>query len=509
MVATSRVVRKKYGKHYKIVFIGPCTAKKCEGFDKDIEGEVDCVLTFVELRQMFEEDKITPEGIKATEFDPPWGGTGSLFPVGGGLLQAGNIKEDLITEDVIAINDRVHFVEALKEFASGNLKARLLEILACEGCIMGAGMTDKSSHFQRRHRIGKYTRNRLKKMSMERWRKDIEEFSKLDMSRKYSAKDQRQNDPGDEVIQKILSKMGKYSKEDELNCGACGYPTCREHALAIYHNLAESEMCLPYTIGELEKAVNELEYSNDKLSTIQEALMHAERLASMGQLAAGIAHEINNPLGVILMYAHLMQENGELDNKSLEDATLIASQADRCKKIVAGLLNFARENKVMKVSTDINALVDEALKLVQVPAETNIVFKRCENEPFAEVDGDQIVQVFTNIISNALAAMKKNGRLEIDIFSNDDKVRISITDDGHGIPKENMNRIFEPFFTTKQLGKGTGLGLSVTYGIVKMHSGDIKVESNADPEKGNTGTTFTVILPRRGSKEHSSKELLG
>jgi signal transduction histidine kinase len=163
----------------------------------------------------------------------------------------------------------------------------------------------------------------------------------------------------------------------------------------------------------------------------------------------------------------------------------------------------------MKVSTDINALVDEALKLVQVPAETNIVFKRCENEPFAEVDGDQIVQVFTNIISNALAAMKKNGRLEIDIFSNDDKVRISITDDGHGIPKENMNRIFEPFFTTKQLGKGTGLGLSVTYGIVKMHSGDIKVESNADPEKGNTGTTFTVILPRRGSKEHSSKELLG
>jgi hypothetical protein len=340
MVATSRVVRKKYGKHYKIVFIGPCTAKKCEGFDKDIEGEVDCVLTFVELRQMFEEDKITPEGIKATEFDPPWGGTGSLFPVGGGLLQAGNIKEDLITEDVIAINDRVHFVEALKEFASGNLKARLLEILACEGCIMGAGMTDKSSHFQRRHRIGKYTRNRLKKMSMERWRKDIEEFSKLDMSRKYSAKDQRQNDPGDEVIQKILSKMGKYSKEDELNCGACGYPTCREHALAIYHNLAESEMCLPYTIGELEKAVNELEYSNDKLSTIQEALMHAERLASMGQLAAGIAHEINNPLGVILMYAHLMQENGELDNKSLEDATLIASQADRCKKIVAGLLKF-------------------------------------------------------------------------------------------------------------------------------------------------------------------------
>lgn len=509
MVATARVVREICGSEIDVVFIGPCTAKKCEGFDEDLVGEINCVLTFVEIREMFAGKSLDPEKVVLSEFDPPWGATGSLFPVGGGLLQAANIKEDLMAEDVIAVNDRLHFVEALKEFENGSLRARLLEVLACQGCIMGAGMSDASSQFSRRHRIGKYTRNRIEKMDMGRWENDIEKYSKLDLTRQYRAKDQRQEDPGNEVIQMILAEMGKFSEEEELNCGACGYETCREHALAIFQNLAESEMCLPYTIGELEKAVGELEHSNNKLTSIQEALMHAERLASMGQLAAGIAHEINNPLGVILMYAHLMQENGELDSKAMEDASLIAGQADRCKKIVAGLLNFARENKVMKVATDMNSLVDEAMKLVQVPYDTKVIFKRCKESPFAEVDGDQIVQVLSNIISNALAAMTSHGTLEIEVSGNDEKISVSIHDDGYGIPKDNIKRIFEPFFTTKQLGKGTGLGLSVTYGIVKMHSGDIKVESNADLAEGPTGTKFTVILPKHGSKESNSNQFIG
>ncbi|GAB4285023.1 MAG: hypothetical protein Kow0029_31760 [Candidatus Rifleibacteriota bacterium] len=509
MVATARVVRSIHGNETKVVFIGPCTAKKCEGFDEDLEGEINCVLTFVEIRRMFEEANIDPESVKLSDFDRPWGGTGSLFPVGGGLLQAADLTEDLMAEDVIAVNDRLHFVEALKEFENGSLRARLLEVLACQGCIMGAGMSDRASQFSKRHRIGKYTRSRIEKMNMEQWRKDVEEFSKIDLTRKYRSRDQRTDGPGEDVIKMILADMGKFSIEDELNCGACGYETCREHALAISQNLAESEMCLPYTISELEKAVKELENSNNKLSSIQEALMHAERLASMGQLAAGIAHEINNPLGVILMYAHLMQENCNLDSKAMEDASLIAAQADRCKKIVAGLLNFARENKVLKIPTDINNLVDEALKLVQIPSETVVVFKRCEDNPIAEVDGDQIVQVLTNIISNAVAAMDSHGRLEIEVTGNKEKVRISVKDNGHGISKENMKRIFEPFFTTKQLGKGTGLGLSVTYGIVKMHNGDIHVESNADPAEGPTGTVFTVILPRTGSKESLKNQYIG
>ncbi|MBU1105143.1 MAG: 4Fe-4S binding protein [Candidatus Riflebacteria bacterium] len=509
MVATARVVRAICGPDIKIVFIGPCTAKKCEGFDEDLENEVNCVLTFVELKQMLAESKIEPDRANKMDFAPPWGGTGSLFPVGGGLLQAAEIKEDLMSEDIISINDRLHFVEALKSFGDGSLKARLLEILACEGCIMGAGMSDdNASQFSRRHRIGTYTRKRLEKMDHQRWKDDIEKFSKLDLSRKYRNHDQRQENPNEEVIHMIMSEMGKFSQEDELNCGACGYETCREHALAIFHNLAESEMCLPFTIGELEKAIGELEHSNKKLSSIQEALMHAERLASMGQLAAGIAHEINNPLGVILMYAHLMQDSCEDDTRAKEDASIIASQADRCKKIVSGLLNFARENKVMKTPTDMNMLVSDALRLVQTPYETTVRISKCNENPIAEVDGDQIIQILTNFISNALAAMEKDGILEITVLGSEEKVSIAVKDNGKGILKENMNRVFEPFFTTKQLGKGTGLGLAVTYGIVKMHSGDIKVESNADPAEGPTGTTFTVTFPRHTVKDTNSSQYI-
>ena len=509
MVATARVVRDICGPDIKIVFIGPCTAKKCEGFDPNLEGEVNCVLTFVELRQMLAESNITPDKIEEVDFAPPWGGTGSLFPVGGGLLQAAGITEDLISDDVIAINDRLHFVEALKSFEDGTLKTRLLEILACEGCIMGAGMTfDAASLFSRRHRVGRYTRKRLDKMDMQRWKDDIEKYSKLDLTRSYRNRDQRQENPDDEVIKMIMAEMGKFSREDELNCGACGYESCREHALAIFHNLAESEMCLPYTIGELEKAIGELEHSNKKLSSIQEALMHAERLASMGQLAAGIAHEINNPLGVILMYAHLMQDACKEGTREREDASVIASQADRCKKIVAGLLNFARENKVMKMPTDMNKLVEDALKLVQIPYTINIAIKRCDENPVAEVDGDQVIQVLTNIVSNAVAAMENGGSLEISVIGTPDKIRYAIKDTGKGIPKENMNRVFEPFFTTKQLGKGTGLGLAVTYGIVKMHSGDIRVESNADPAQGQTGTTFTVTFPRHATRDSNSQQFI-
>ena len=119
----------------------------------------------------------------------------------------------------------------------------------------------------------------------------------------------------------------------------------------------------------------------------------------------------------------------------------------------------------------------------------------------AEIDPDQIAQVLTNLITNALASMQEGGELTVTVGGDDERVRLDVSDTGTGIRKENLKKIFEPFFTTKQMGKGTGLGLSVTYGIVKMHSGDISVTSNADPAAGQTGTTFTVKLPRRSREK--------
>ncbi|MEA1928504.1 MAG: ATP-binding protein, partial [Candidatus Auribacterota bacterium] len=366
-----------------------------------------------------------------------------------------------------------------------------------EGCIMGAGMKTDAPLFRRRSLISGYARGRINKTDIASWEEQTDRFQSLDLSRSYADLDQCLEQPAGEEITEILHRMGKFKPEDELNCGACGYYSCREHAVAILKGLAESEMCLPYTIDRLNVTVGELAQSNKELADTQDALMQSERLASMGHLAAGIAHEVNNPLGVVLMYAHLMLEDLEEESRLKQDAKMIVDQADRCKKIVAGLLHFARQNKVLREPIDIRELMDKGCSSVVRPKNVTIEVEDTLNNPVAELDREQILQVLTNLISNACAAMDKGGKITITARDTPERISISVRDTGVGIPPENQSKIFEPFFTTKQIGKGTGLGLAVTYGIIKMHCGEILVESNSDPDSGPTGTIFTINLPRK------------
>ncbi len=184
--------------------------------------------------------------------------------------------------------------------------------------------------------------------------------------------------------------------------------------MAIHKRLAETEMCLPHTIDQLRMALREVESSHVQLAAAQEALVQSEKLASMGQLAAGIAHEVNNPLGVVLMYSHLLLDDCEPQSKMREDLAMIAEQADRCKKIVAGLLHFARQNKVVRIPNDLRELIDRAM--LHDPGARE--HRRSTSStawpiPIAEVDRDQIVQVLTNLVSNAVAAMEDGGTLTI------------------------------------------------------------------------------------------------
>jgi signal transduction histidine kinase len=316
----------------------------------------------------------------------------------------------------------------------------------------------------------------------------------LDLARAFGVDDQRLPAPSAAELAAILGRLGKLKPQDELNCGACGYDTCREHAVAIHDGLAESEMCLPYTIEELRRTVQELAVSHGKLASAQEALVHSEKLASMGQLAAGIAHEVNNPLGVVLMYTHMLLEESPPESPLRGDLATIVEQTDRAKRIVAGLLNFARQNKVVLAEVDVRELVGRCLRSVTVPAGVRVVVEH-RGDPLAEIDGDQIAQVLINLLTNAVAAMPDGGELRVTSCGTDDELRLEVADTGVGIPPEHRGRIFTPFFTTKRAGQGTGLGLAVTYGIVKMHRGDIRVESNADPAAGPRGSTFSVRLP--------------
>jgi signal transduction histidine kinase len=302
--------------------------------------------------------------------------------------------------------------------------------------------------------------------------------------------------PSHDALKEILARMNKYGDEDELDCGACGYDSCREHAVAIWQGLAEVEMCLPYSVEELHKTVEELQDSNRSLETTKEALVKSEKLASMGQLAAGIAHEVNNPLGILLLHANLLLEDCESDPEVSADVKLIVDQANRCKKIISGLLNFARQSRVVRQPTDVTDLVAEVLRTIPIAEGVSVEVVDHLDDPIAELDGDQMIQVLTNLFTNAQHAMPDGGGITVTLDGTEENVIVTVHDEGTGIPEENLGKLFSPFFTTKQVGKGTGLGLAVTHGIVKMHRGQITVESNADPTAGPTGTTFTISLPR-------------
>jgi signal transduction histidine kinase/iron only hydrogenase large subunit-like protein len=501
MLAMARALRQIHGAGLKPVFIGPCVAKKAEAASVRVEGEAAAVITFIELREMFMHRAITPDWIQPSEFDPPRPGLGALFPLKRGLLQAAHIEEDLVTENVISTGGHRNFVDAIGEFEAGDFDAQLLEVLCCDGCIMGPGVSCHAPQCTRRSRISQYVRARMATLDQAQWEADMARFAGLDLSRTFKANDQRLDQPGAEELQDVLLRMGKHSAEDELNCGACGYDTCRAHAVAILRGLAESEMCLPFTIEQTKKAVDNLAVTNQELAQTQHALVQSEKLASMGQLAAGIAHEVNNPLGVVLMYAHLLLDECPPDAPQRADLEMVAAEADRCKKIVAGLLNFARQNRVLLQPVDVVEMVGQCLRTLPPPEGVAVELHSMLDDPSADLDADQITQVLINLVTNAYAAMPGGGTLTLSLSSEADNVNIAVADTGIGIPEENRKKVFEPFFTTKQMGKGTGLGLAVSYGIVKMHRGDIRMHSNADPAQGPTGTTFMLILPRRARQD--------
>ncbi len=244
----------------------------------------------------------------------------------------------------------------------------------------------------------------------------------------------------------------------------------------------------------------------------QEQLIDAEKLASLGRMAAGIAHELNGPLTGIVTFAHLMRKRiPPEDKQDAEALDVIIEQANKCSKIIKGLLGFARKGTSEKIQISINDLLESSIAMVKNQAEfhnVQLVFNLAENLPSVTVDPNQIQQVFLNMLTNAVDAMNDVGTIKIttrivkdETDPNKQFVEIEFADTGPGIPPEHMNKIFEPFFTTKPVGKGTGLGLPVSYGIIKKHGGDITVKSEV-----GKGATFLIRLPAEQPQWNNTQE---
>jgi len=254
----------------------------------------------------------------------------------------------------------------------------------------------------------------------------------------------------------------------------------------------------------LDEAFNDMARSlkghNDQLQNMHHQLAITEKLTALGEMAAGVAHEINNPLGGILLYSNIVLEDIPEDSPARENMQKIIYQTNRCKEIVQSLLDFAKTPTSAMLPLQINQIIFTSLKLVRGQSMFHgieIEARLAENLPETIGDRSRLEEVFLNLFINAADAMKGNGKLTIITgLSTNKSIRISISDTGKGIDKEHLSHIFEPFFTTKEPGEGTGLGLSIVYGIIQKHNGTIDAECTP-----GTGTTFIISLPAyKGNK---------
>ena len=249
----------------------------------------------------------------------------------------------------------------------------------------------------------------------------------------------------------------------------------------------------------LEKKVEE---RTEEIRKMQSHLIQQEKLASLGKLAAGIAHEINNPLGGILIYSHLLLEEKDKGSPEHDNLKKIVKETTRCKDIVKSLLQFARPRDPEMIQTDVNEILENSLSIMERQAlfqNIKLQKKYSSDLPKIVADSAQLQQVFMNIILNGAEAIDGDGKFTIKTSLAGDKKNINIefTDTGHGINEKDKKRLFEPFFTTKEVGKGTGLGLAISYSIIQKHEGTIKVKSQV-----GKGSTFTVIIPVKREIEH-------
>ncbi len=285
-----------------------------------------------------------------------------------------------------------------------------------------------------------------------------------------------------------FSKRAETGKDDELGRLSKAFNQMIDSISASHSMLEDYNLTLQRKVQE----------RTEELMKIKEQMIQSEKLASIGRLSAGVAHEINNPLGAILSYAHLIRE--ELASKSDSNQIRIftdgiIAETNRTKNIIRSLLEFSRQHKTEYEWVEINQILEDTINLISLqkrPENIEFIREYGKDIPIIKIDTERIREAIINIIINALDAMNENGKITIrtSVDHKKQRVSISISDTGTGIPPDIMGHIFEPFFTTKPVGKGTGLGLSVTYGIIKQHNGDILVDS-----KVGSGTTFTIILP--------------
>jgi two-component system NtrC family sensor kinase len=505
MLACGMAVKRLRGPETKVIFVGSCISRIWERMSRYGKESIDCVLTYHDLARMLKEKGIDREDQESSEFDGPGSDLGRILCISGGMSKSVGFEPDLLNLDHVVVAGSDEVMRALKQLQEGKIRSKFLDLLFCKGCINGP-ITDKNiSGPSRKQIVVDYV-----KAQGEKRRPSVADVlpgvDQLALGRRFVARDVSLPDPPESEIAATLAQLGMSYPDRNRDCGACGYGSCREKAKAVVQGLAEFEMCPHYLLeslrglySRLEKSHEQLKISHEKLEGAQRQLIQSEKMASLGQMAAGVAHELNNPIGAIMMFSRVLQKELAGHENWESDISFVVQEADRAAKIVKDLLGFAKQTKVKPGLVNLNEVIKDALSLLIKQSLFHNIRVKTDLDPdlpstFA--DSDLIKQALFNIILNGAQAMNGDGTLTIESqkLGEGRKIEIRIADTGKGIPEEHLPRLFDPFFTTKE--KGTGLGLSLVYSIITKHKGTVGVKSQV-----GQGATFIIGFPVLGQDE--------
>jgi ferredoxin len=429
MVAMAMVAKEMHGDDTGITYIGPCIDMKDEANLYSSGKLVDEVLTFIELRKLFDEFNIQERFVTMSEFDPPNGHWGALYPLPAGIIQAAGIKRDIVTSRVITAAGKDEILEAVHDFdKSIDTIQHHFNLFFCQGCLLGPGMAQHSERFRRRALVRKYAQKRVDMLDLKQWEKDMDRWSKLDFSRSFSPDDQRIPDPPEDVIKEVLKIVGKEDPGEEINCGACGYGSCHEFASTVAKGLAIPEMCHTFNLRNKQEYIESLRQANKKLAETKKALKESEETARKEkEIAQSTSDMMNNmleklPTGVVIVDNNLkiLHSNLSFINIAGEDARTISevipglSGADIKTLLpfnIYNMFSFVLKEDQPVVSKDVY-IEDRMLNISIFPIKKNKMCGAILRDLYSpEVQGEEVTLRVSEVIDKNLEMVQKIGFL--------------------------------------------------------------------------------------------------
>lgn len=452
-IAAGLMVKKIYGNDVKTVFIGPCIDAKDEILTHP-EKPVDDVLTFPELRALFSMQSVQEKSVSFSDFDPPHGNWGALYPIPAGILHAAGIKRDLMESGIITASGREESIEALNDFNKHIDTIRHhFNLFICHGCLLGPGMEHHNERFKRRDLVRKYSAKRVKALDKKKWDEAMKQWSELDLSISFTPDDHRLPEPPEEAIKEVLKIIGMDSDGDEGSCRACGYESCRDFAITVAQGLTIPEMCPKFNLRNKEDYIEKLHKTNKKLADTRKALMDSEKTALRESETATIASETLSsmieklPSGVVIVDNNLkvIHSNSSFITLLGEDATSIAEVIPGLKGAdiksllpfnIYNMFSYALKQNEPIVSRDIK--LNEGMLIVSVfpitPNKTAGAILRDIYSP--EVHGEEVTSRITDVIDKNLAMVQKIGFLLGEGAADTEKMLNSILESYKKVKKE-------------------------------------------------------------------------